>query len=550
MRGSVSNKLPNLVSPKLIVVIVSVVTLILTPWFNVDSLVVPKLIILFCSSLYLLPIILYGTNSTREIKVLYLILSLTLVQICISIFSSESPVEQQVFGRTGRGLGLLVYISLFVFTIASAKLFYLGNLDLIISSIVWTNLFSSIYSILQKFGLDLIEWDTRTNGIIGTLGNPNFQAAFSGMALVPTLAFAYKQRNKTRYTSFLLILVNVIAIFFTQSTQGYIISFISILSLTLFFLRYKYIKLFILFFSLALILFFIIALGIFNSGPLSRFLYKASLASRAEFWRTSWTTSVNNPYTGVGIDSLGDYSRVYRSPSDALGINENFDNAHNQFLEAAATGGFPFLILNSLFIVFTLIMFYKVQKKLGKFDVRFSSLFCIWIAFQAQSLISPGSIALFAWNAIVSGAAIGTAISLNVSQGFTDIHYINKNANAKVLQFFSLLISFLIVFPYFNADKLQYSSFTKSDALLAVKAATMYPESSVRYSQVGSQLLKSNLPVQALVVARSAIRFNPNAITSWALLYSNPNATEIEKKQALAELIRLDPNNQNLRKLK
>jgi len=106
------------------------------------------------------------------------------------------------------------------------------------------------------------------------------------------------------------------------------------------------------------------------------------------------------------------------------------------------------------------------------------------------------------------------------------------------------------VFPYFNADKLQYRSFTTSDALLAVKASTMYPESSVRYGQVGSQLLKSNLPVQALVVARSAIRFNPNAITSWALLYSNPNATEIEKKQALAELIRLDPNNQNLRKLK
>jgi O-antigen ligase len=550
MSKQVSNKSKYLVSPKLIVVIAAVVTLILTPWYNVDSLVVPKLIFLFCASLYVLPIIFYKKNSSHEMKILYFILSLILIQVCVSIFSSDSPLEQQVFGRTGRGLGLIVYVSLLILTIASAKLFHRDNIELISLSIVWTNLFSSIYSILQKFGLDLMDWDTRTNGIIGTLGNPNFQAAFSGMALVPTLVFAYKQSRKTRYTSYLLVFVTLIAIFYTQSTQGYIISIISILSFTLFFLWFNFRNFFKVLFPSVFIFFFITALGIFNSGPLSRLLYKASIESRAEFWRTSWAAAIDNPYTGVGIDSLGDYSRVYRSPSDALGINENFDNAHNQFLEAAATGGFPLLLLNSLFIVFTLIMFYRAQKKLGKFDARFSSLFTIWLAFQAQSMISPGSIALFVWNTIVSGAVIGTAISLKVSQNSSDSFYINNIANAKVLQFFLLIISILIAYPYFNADKLQYSSFTKSDALLAVKAATTYPESSVRYNQIGLQLLKSNLPDQALVVARSAVSFNPNAITGWALLYSNPKATEIEKKKALIELRRLDPNNKELKKLK
>ena len=38
-----------------------------------------------------------------------------------------------------------------------------------------TGTLSSIYALLQFYGLDFFAWTTRTNGIIGTLGNPNFQ---------------------------------------------------------------------------------------------------------------------------------------------------------------------------------------------------------------------------------------------------------------------------------------------------------------------------------------------------------------------------------------
>ena len=63
-------------------------------------------------------------------------------------------------------------------------------------------------------------------------------------------------------------------------------------------------------------------------------------------------------------------------------------------------------------------------------------------------------------------------------------------------------------------------------------------------------LLKSNLPEQALEVARSAIKFNPNAITAWSLIYMNPNATENERNRALSEILRLDPNNKQLQATK
>jgi O-antigen ligase len=545
------NMIPkNYISPNHIVFTASLVTLLLTPWMNVDSLVVPKLVILFCISSYIFPFILMNKTNLLTIKLLYILLGLTFLQMALSTFMSNSPIEQQIFGRTGRGLGLVTYFSLFVLIIASTKLFKHKDLNRIITGIVLTSLVSSLYSILQKYGFDITDWYTRTNGIIGTIGNPNFQSAFSGMALVPTAIFAYKNKNKSKYFSFILVPISLITIYYTKSTQGYITSFISILSYILIFVWFKNKTVFRLFFSLSIFSIILIVLGIINKGPLAYFLYKASIQSRFEFWRTSWTAALDNPYFGVGIDSLGDYSRVYRSTKDSLGINENFDNAHNYFLEAAATGGFLLVVLNILFIVFTLVMFTKLQTNIGKFDVNSAGIFAIWLAFQSQSLISPGTISLLTWNAVVSGSIFGAALH---SQSHKESNLLgNQNSIKPELKFFKpysylvLMLSMIIVYPYFKSDKLQYDSFVKSDALLAVQAAKNYPESTVRYNQIGLELLKSNLPEQSLEVAQSAIQFNPNSITAWSLIYMNPKVTESERNRALLEILRLDPNNKQL----
>ena len=544
----------NYISPNLIIFTASLVTLLLTPWMNVDSLVVPKLVVLSCVSFYIFPFILMKKMNSLTIHLLYILLGLTFLQMLLSTLMSDSPIEQQIFGRTGRGLGLIAYFSLFILIIAGAKLFRYKDLSQIINGIALTSLVSSLYSILQKFGFDITDWYTRTNGIIGTIGNPNFQAAFTGMALVPTAIFAYKNRSKSKYFSFILVPISLITIYYCESTQGYITSFFSILSYILVFVWFKSRVIFRVFLPLSMFSIGLIILGIINKGPLAYFLYKASIESRFEFWRTSWKTTLDNPYFGVGIDSLGDYSRVYRSTKDSLGINENFDNAHNYFLEAAATGGFLLAILNILLIIFVIIMFITLQRSIGKFDVNLAGIFGIWLAFQSQSFISPGTIPLLTWNAVVSGSIIGAALYNRNEHDSLTVD--RKDLIRPELTFFKpfsylfLIISILIVFPYFKADKLQYDSFVKSDALLAVQAAKSYPESTVRYNQIGLELLKSNLPEQALEVARSAIEFNPNAITAWSLIYMNPNATENERNRALSEILRLDPNNKQLQATK
>jgi O-antigen ligase len=74
---------------------------------------------------------------------------------------------------------------------------------------------------MQRFGLDIFEWETKTNGIIGTLGNPNFQGSFAAMALVPALVYFWSPRTSRVYSlSFSLLLIITIVV--CQSTLGYI----------------------------------------------------------------------------------------------------------------------------------------------------------------------------------------------------------------------------------------------------------------------------------------------------------------------------------------
>ena len=100
-----------------------IVTLAATPNFNKDALIVPKIIILFCSSLVILPYLINGLKIKNESKILNaltIISILLILQLILAIFFSQAPIEQQIFGRTGRGLGLLTLFSLIVITLCCA----------------------------------------------------------------------------------------------------------------------------------------------------------------------------------------------------------------------------------------------------------------------------------------------------------------------------------------------------------------------------------------------------------------------------------------------
>jgi hypothetical protein len=335
------------------------------------------------------------------------------------------------------------------------------------------------------------------------------------------------------------VLIFIFTLYFTQSTQGYIVLAAALLVFLLLLTWYgKRLFFFFLISSGAIVGVTAIA-GMLNKGPLAYYLYKPSVQSRGDFWRSAFNTANANPVFGTGIDSFGDSFLIYRDRQKI----EMTDNAHNYFLEFAATGGYPLAILNLLIIFLTLHSSISLQKKLGKFDAKLSSIFCAWIVFQMQSLISPGTITLIVWGAILSGFLIGSNVKYVMDQKYIKEQESKPKFISQTASVCLLIVGLLIMFPLYKADRDLKKGLALKNGNLVISALTAYPESSVKYNVFTQELLKSNLLPQAVDLGRKAISFNPNAVSAWALIFVNPQAPLEERIRARNEILRLDPLN-------
>ena len=133
---------------KVIVYLSFVISIVITPWTNVDSMIVPKLIILFSLSFYILPQIdIFFNIKHRNIlfKLLLILVILIILQMLMVLMFTEAPLEQQIFGRGGRGLGFLTYLSLMLIMIGMSTFFSTVKLKLIIDGILIISVISSFY---------------------------------------------------------------------------------------------------------------------------------------------------------------------------------------------------------------------------------------------------------------------------------------------------------------------------------------------------------------------------------------------------------------------
>ena len=531
---------------QIIVILTFLHTIAITPFWNKDGMIIPKLVIMFTLAMYLVPILVINRHlflSSKIAKFVVAVQCSLVVQNLIVLITSSAPLEQQIFGRTGRGLGLITTFSLTVILLATMLLVESNHKNHILLGLVISGFISSLYSVLQSFGIDLLKWESRTNGVIGTLGNPNFQSAFAAVVLVPSILYFSKSRKQ-----YLLALLSFMffsfTIYRTQSTQGIIAGFFSIAIVLIIFSWYRNKLLF----GLILLSGFVSAvfaiLGMLNMGPMSGYLYKVSVQSRGDFWRAAFNTANDNPIFGVGLDSFGDYSLKYR---DQIAANHSFaeytDNAHNFFLEHAATGGYPSAILNLLIVLSVLFAFIIIQRDIKKFDMTIVSLFSAWAAFQMTTVISPGNLVTMHWNAIISGAIIGIAKSVSSNQVSTSKVSDNQVKSFSLINFIFSVTALVIMFPVFNVDRIQLTGMQTGDANLVMRATTSYPESTVRYSLISRELLNSGLNQQSLELARAGVEFNPHSAGLWALVLVNPNAPMSERLEAKERILELDPFN-------
>ena len=287
-------------------------------------------------------------------------------------------------------------------------------------------------------------------------------------------------------------------------------------------------------------------LGMTNRGPLSTYLYKVSVQSRGDFWRSAFTTANENPIFGVGLDSFGDYYLLNR---DDIAAGHTFaeltDNAHNYFLEFAAIGGYPLAAIYLSLMFYTLFCFIKLFKQSCSFNPLMTALFTAWTVLQLQSVISPGNLVLFMWNFIISGSVIGYQ---NFKRDLSfQVQVQSLKPKVSIAGSFLLIFGVIFLYPWFDSDRMLLNGLNTKNANIVIDAVDSYPRSIVKINLVGVQLLQSNLAVESLGLARSTTKWNPNSPSGWGLILANPKASREERLQAKAKVLQLDPKNNKVK---
>lgn len=354
------------------------------------------------------------TNGRKEIKVLgFIVLSFTSFLFIAALTTDVKYVG--FFGESQRNTGFLAYFFLAIFLLSAAKHIRLKNAETIYIAGLIVGVLMTIYGVFQHFGNDFVKWNNPYNSIISTVGNPDFAAAIMAVFLVLAFSslFALSWHWSIKVATGLLGLLILQVIQWSQARQG-LLSFG--VAGGLFVVIFLWQKNKILGAISTVGYFFVFALGllgIFQVGPLAPQLYKASVSIRGYYWRAGIEMFTSHPWFGVGLDRYGAFFRQYREARYpySYGYDITSTAAHNVPIQIFAMGGI-FVGLSYLailgFIIYRAIV--GMRKTSGKTRLIIAGVFCAWVAYLAQSIVSIDNIGIAIWGWVLGGAVIGLSL--------------------------------------------------------------------------------------------------------------------------------------------
>lgn len=523
------------------------VSIAISPIYNIDSISLPKFVLLttygFIGIIY---IIFNITNFINRLNLTAKLISLGfLFCITLSFFGSQSPKVQLLFGRDGRYNGALTFISLVILFLISTTI-KLDHLSYLLRKIFISITIITVYAIFQLLNLDPIKWDTVNVQYFGTFGNPNFLSSFLAISVIPTTMLIFKKIKKENIVlrAFFFLIIYVIATYMihrTYSIQGFVVLMMTnfIWLILWLYSKYKFKTMYLSIF-IAILASYIGLIGSLNRGPFASILYKSSLTSRGDFFRSATSMTKDNWISGVGPDSFGDYYLKYRDVMAANRLNpEIADSAHNYFLDLSANLGIFMLFFYSLMVVLTVIVFIKLYKTTN-FNDNLLVLFTIWLGLIIQSLISPLNLTFLTFIFLFSGLAIG---NWNHSSSIGNSDQKKVKLNWKYPTLGGLLCAFLVLNPIVQRDhKILLANNSKRLDLLLL-ALEQYPRSTTSYNKALVILNNQGDEKQSLILARKAAEFNNRSSAAHLFIFQNSLSSDTEKSEALKKLIALDPNN-------
>jgi O-antigen ligase len=493
----------------------------------------------------------------------FLVFALVFVFAGISaVLNSDSPSSQNIYGSYGRNTGLITYLVLLAIAIAALSLRETLSFKRIILGLQIAGIINVIYcGWVLAFG-DFLSWNNPYGNILGLFGNPNFISSFLGIFIATMLAqiAAPKTSWKLRLTGTAVSLVAFYQIVDSKSIQGIVVTGGAFAIVGFFVIRSRFQS-----FAFTGIYFLAVSgigtlaiMGALQKGPWT-FIYKTSVSLRGAYWNAGVTMGLDNPLTGVGMDSYGDWYRRARSENAATVLPgpKVFTNAaHNVVIDFFAYGGFPLLIAYLGMLALGAISAIKVIRRTNNYDSVFIAMFTAWACYQVQSLISINQVGLALWGWILTGALIAyekvtRTQSVDSEQGRQKGGKSSSKQTASVISpqlvaGLGIVVGVLIAVPPLSADMKWRSALDSKDAnkvMAALEPGYLNPSDSQRYSQAVQLFANSNLMDQAHQVAIKAAAFNPDYFDAWKIVYSLTNSTPEEKATALKNMKRLDPRN-------
>jgi O-antigen ligase len=500
----------------------------------------------------------YGLKELwASAKWLVIAIALFLAAGLNAVISSNTPLTQNLYGVFGRQTGYITYIVLIMSALGAALLRVRKSFDLL----VWALLISGAVNILYAawaiaFG-DFIGWSNPYGNILGLFGNPNFIGAFLGMFITGSVAFAFSSHFAWKYR-IVFIALGLVALYEIKNShavQGLVVTGAGLAMIGFYLVRSRtkgwtltagYVV------GVAIVGAFALA-GALQKGPLASIIYKTSVSLRGQYWAAGIKMGTDNPLTGVGMDSYGNYYRVARSEYAATvlpGPKTITNAAHNVVIDIFAYGGFPLLISYVAILAIGIWAILRVTFRQRAYDGTFVALATTWLAYQLQSIISINQVGLAIWGWVLVGALVAYEYS---TRPVPETSVKPKAVKQKELVFspqlvggIGVVIGGLIAVPPMSAD-MAWKSALKAQNVQQVEAALtptyLKPRDSSRLAQAVLLLENSKLYDLAYKYAKEGVAFSPDYFDAWRVLYSVSKATQEDKDLALSNMKRLDPKN-------
>jgi O-antigen ligase len=529
-------------------------------WRNgTDPVNIPKLLLLGAFSGLMLGNLVVA-RLYKDNKVVFNLVGFFVLALTIPLAFASAPLVQQIYGISGRNTGFLAYLFLAVLFLGAATLPRESDYQAFPRAILIAGYGSALVCVLELLGVNLLGALNVFGAIIGTLGNPNFVSAFSGMITVGSFALSlnskFKLNQKVVFAS--LSLLSLFLVIKSKSFQGLGATFLGFFFVLLLFVFYK--RIWIIFYGLiaaGVVGGSLIAAGLFEKGPLGDTVYQFTLPIRVQYWQAGLKMLFEHPLSGVGLNSYGDWYRFARD-ADALitpGATVTTNVAHNVYIDFASNGGFLLLFAFSALFGATFYYSLKALRKLRNFDALLISCLGVWIVYLITAFFSIDQLGLAVWGWVIGGALIGISKNIlgadetsdNKGKKISAIEkskIIERNAtNALIPQSLLFLIFLGAVVPAFKGD-LDWAQARKSgQAQVIAEQVVKWPQDEIRYTNAMLSFLKSGLEGQAVPLTLQGLQLFPRSSVLWNYLYLNPKTPIEQRNRALEKLLELDPLN-------